>query len=64
MSAVTHDVLGKKKPARKKRRKGLASLKQMRAAVARRKLEVMQEDARLQEDLYDVFADEKDALKR
>jgi hypothetical protein len=64
MSTVTHDVIGKKKPARKKRRKGMASLKAMRAAVARRKLELMQEDARLQEDLYDVFADDKATRKR
>jgi hypothetical protein len=64
MSTVTHDVIGKKKPGRKKRRKGMASLKAMRSAIARRKLELMQEDARLQEDLYDVFADEKVARKR
>jgi hypothetical protein len=64
MSAVTRDVVGSKKPARKKRRKGMASLKAMRAALARRKLEVMQEDALLQEQLYDVFADERGGRKR
>ena len=64
MSAVTHDVIGKKKPGRKKRRKGMATLKAMRAALARRKLEVMQEDALLQEQLYDVFADEDTPPKR
>ncbi len=64
MSAVTRDVVGRKKPARKKRSKGMASLKAMRAAVARRKLELMQEDAQLQEQLYDVFADESKKPRR
>ncbi len=64
MSAVTRDVVGKKKPGRKKRRKGMASLKAMRAAMARHKLELMQEEAQLQEALYDVFADDKVAKKR
>jgi hypothetical protein len=64
MSAVTRDVAGGKKNVRKKRRKGLAALKALRAAMARRKLEVMQEDALLKEQLYDVFADERSARKR
>jgi hypothetical protein len=64
MSAITGDVTGSKKPTRKKRRKGMASLKALRAAMARRKLEVMQEDALLKEQLYDVFADERATRKR
>lgn len=64
MSAVTQDVIGKKKQPRKKRRKGLASLKAMRAAIARHKLELMQEDALLREQLYDVFADEGGRKRR
>jgi hypothetical protein len=58
MSAVTQDVVPKKKRGRKKRRKGMAALKALRKALARRKLEMMQEDAELKEQLYDVFADE------
>jgi hypothetical protein len=64
MSAVTQDVTGSKKTVRKKRRKGMATLKAIRAAMARRKLEVMQEDAQLREQLYDVFADESSTRKR
>jgi len=59
MSAVTHDIIPKRKAGRKKRRKGMAALKALRKALARRKLEIMQEDAWLQEQLYDVFADEE-----
>jgi len=58
MSAVTQDVVPKRKRGRKKRRKGMAALKALRKALARRKLEMMQEDAMLKEQLYDVFADE------
>ncbi|MEZ5542706.1 MAG: hypothetical protein R3F42_11750 [Pseudomonadota bacterium] len=58
MSAVTQDVVPKKKRGRKKRRKGMAALKALRKALARRKLEMMQEDELLKEQLYDVFADE------
>jgi len=64
MSAITRDVAGSRKNTRKKRRKGMATLKALRAAMARRKLEVMQEDAQLKEQLYDVFADERVARKR
>jgi hypothetical protein len=64
MSAVTKDVIPKKKPGRKKRRKGMAALKALRAAIARRRVEVMQEDAWLQEQLFDVFADERPQRKR
>jgi len=58
MSAVTQDVVPKRKNNRKKRRKGMAAMKALRKALARRKLEIMQEDALLKEQLYDVFADE------
>lgn len=58
MSAVTQDVVPKHKRGRKKRSKGMAALKALRKALARRKLEMMQEDAVLKEQLYDVFADE------
>jgi hypothetical protein len=64
MSAVTPDVIPKKKSGRKKRRKGMAALKALRAAIARRQVEVMQEDAWLQEQLFDVFADEQPQRKR
>ena len=58
MSAVTQEVVPKRKRGRKKRSKGMAALKALRKALARRKLEIMQEDALLKEHLYDVFADE------
>ena len=57
MSAVTHDVVLKRKP-RKKRSKGEAALRTMRRALARRKLEQMREDEILHEQIYDVFEDE------
>ena len=57
MSAVTHDVILKRKPG-KKRRKGMATLRKIRRALARKKLEEMHEDELLQEQIYDVFADE------
>ena len=58
MSAVTQDVVTKQNRGRKKRRKGMAALKALRKALARRKLEIMQEDAVLKEHLFDVFADD------
>jgi hypothetical protein len=57
MSAVTHDVILKRKP-RKKRRKGEATLRSLRRALARRTLEQMREDEILHEQIYDVFEDE------
>jgi len=54
MSVVTHDVVLKRKP-RKKRRKGEAALRSLRRALARRKLEQMREDEILHEQIYDVF---------
>ena len=59
MSAVTEDVILKRKP-RKKRAKGLAALRKIRRALARKKLEEMREEKVLQENIYDVFADEDD----
>ena len=64
MSAVTEDAVSKRRNGRKKRRKGLAALRALRRALARRKLEMMQEDALLQEQLYDVFADEEKPARR
>ncbi len=59
MSAVTEDVVLKRKP-RKKRAKGLAALRKIRRALARKKLEEMREEEILKENIYDVFADEDD----
>ena len=59
MSAVTEDVVLKKKP-RKKRAKGMAALRKIRRALARKKLEEMREEEILKENIYDVFADEDD----
>ena len=57
MSVVTHDAVLKRKPG-KKRRKGMAAMRKIRRALARKKLEEMHEDELLQEQIYDVFADE------
>ncbi|HAJ92345.1 MAG TPA: hypothetical protein DCO71_07015 [Gammaproteobacteria bacterium] len=59
MSAVTEDIVLKRKP-RKKRAKGMAALRKIRRALARKKLEEMHEQKVLQENIYDVFADEDD----
>jgi len=59
MSAVTEDVILKRKP-RKKRGKGVAALRKIRRALARKKLEEMREEKELKENIYDVFADEDD----
>jgi hypothetical protein len=59
MSAVTEDVVQKRKP-RKKRAKGVAALRKIRRALARKKLEEMREEEILKENIYDVFADEDD----
>jgi len=58
MSVVTHDVILKRKP-RKKRSKGEAAMRTLRRALARRKLEQMREDEILHEQIYDVFEEEK-----
>lgn len=57
MSVVTHDVVVKRK-ARRKRRKSLASLRKLRQALARKRIEEMEDELRLKEHLYDVFADD------
>ena len=62
MSVVTHDVVLKRKPG-KKRRKGMAALRKLRRALARKKLEEMRDDELLKEQIYDVFADEDDGCK-
>lgn len=59
MSAVTQDVVLKGKSG-KKRRKGMAALRKIRRAMARKKLEEMHEEELLKEQIYDVFADEED----
>jgi hypothetical protein len=59
MSVATHDVILKRKP-RKKRGKGMAALRKLRQALARKKVEEMHEEQVLKENIYDVFADEGD----
>jgi hypothetical protein len=56
MSAVTHDVVLNPKKG-KKRNKGVAALRKLRRALARRKLEEMRDEELLQEQIYDVFED-------
>ncbi|UCC55738.1 MAG: hypothetical protein JSU75_10350 [Gammaproteobacteria bacterium] len=58
MSVVTQDTALKKGKSRKGRRKGVAALRKLRRAMARRKLEEMREEEQLQEQIYDVFTDE------
>ena len=58
MSVVTHDTALEKRKSRKGRRKGVAALRKLRRAMARRKLEEMREEEQLQEQIYDVFSDE------
>ena len=60
MAVVTQDDVLKKKPRKRGRKKGVAALKKLRRALARRELEIMREDEELKEQLYDVFADEED----
>jgi hypothetical protein len=59
MSAVTEEVILKRKP-RKKRGKGIAALRKIRQAMARKKLEELHEEQVLKENIYDVFAEEDD----
>ena len=56
MSAVTHDVVLKPRKG-KKRNKGVAALRKLRRALARKKLEEMRDEELLQEQIYDVFED-------
>ena len=60
MAVVTQDDLLTKKPRKRGRKKGMAALRKMKRALARRELEMMREDEELKEQLYDVFADEDD----
>ena len=60
MSAVTHDVVLKPKKG-KKRNKGVAALRTLRRALARRKLEQMRDEELLREQIYDVFEDVDDS---
>jgi hypothetical protein len=39
----------------------MSALRKLRAALARRKLEVMHEEELLQEQIYDVFADAEES---
>jgi hypothetical protein len=63
MSVVTEDVIQRRRP-RKMRSKGIAALRKIRRALARKKLEEMHEEQVLKENIYDVFADgDDDALE-
>ena len=59
MSAVTEDIIPKKK-YRKKRGEGKDALRKIRRALARKKLEEMHEEKVLKENIYDVFAEDDD----
>jgi hypothetical protein len=59
MSVVTEDVIQRRRP-RKMRGKGMAALRKIRQALARKKLEEMHEEQVLKENIYDVFADGDD----
>jgi len=56
MSVTTHDAVIGRGP-RRGQRKGTAQLSRLREALARRKLEEMREQRLLEENIYDVFAD-------
>ena len=58
MSVATHDGVLKKRKSRRGRRKGVAALRKLRQALARRKLEEMRDEEMLREQIYDVLADE------
>ncbi len=58
MGVATHDDVLKKGKSRRGRRKGVAALKKLRRALARRKLEEMRDEEMLREQIYDVLADE------
>ncbi len=57
MAVTTHDTVFKTKP-RRGRSKGMAAIRKLRQALARRRLEEMREERELQENIYDVFADD------
>jgi len=58
MSVATHDDVLKKRKSRRGRRKGMAALRKLRQALARRKLEEMRDEELLQEQIYDVLAED------
>lgn len=59
MAVVTQDDLLTNKPRKKRgRKKGMAALRKLKRALARRELEIMREDEELKEQLYDVFEDD------
>jgi len=60
MSVTIHDAVLSRGP-RSGRRKGTDHLSKLREALARRKLEEMREQRLLEENIYDVFADDKAA---
>ncbi len=59
MAVVTQDDLLTSRPRKKKgRKKGMATLRKLKRALARRELEIRREDEELKAQIYDVFADE------
>ncbi len=58
MGVAIHDEVLKKTKSRRGRRKGVAALRKLRQALARRKLEEMRDEAMLQEQIYDVLTDD------
>lgn len=59
MAVVTQDDLLTSRPRKKKgRKKGMAALRKLKRALARRELEIRREDEELKAQIYDVFADE------
>lgn len=57
MAVTTHDTVFQAKP-RRGRAKGMAAIRKLRHALARRRLEEIKEEKNLQENIYDVFADD------
>lgn len=57
MAVTTHDTVFETRP-RKGRSKGMAAIRKLRRALARRRLEEMREEKDLQENIYDVFSDD------
>ena len=58
MSVATHDRIFGKRKSGKGRRKGIASLKALRRALARRRLEEMREEENLKAQIFDVLTEE------
>lgn len=57
MAVTTHDTVFQTRP-RRGRSKGMAAIRKLRRALARRRLEEIREDKDLQENIYDVLADD------